>query len=113
VNINTLADRDPRNNNLKRALTWNPDGVLNGARHIVMGGYYAYIATPRGLVVVNLNDPMNPKVAAQVALPDMRASALQFRYLFVTDARGLEVLDITKMDQPKPIEGARLPLADA
>jgi hypothetical protein len=56
---------------------------------------------------------MNPKVAAQVALPDMRASALQFRYLFVTDARGLEVLDVTKMDQPKLINGARVPLDDA
>ncbi len=113
VDIDTLTDRDPRNNNLSRALTWNPDGVLNGASHITLAGYYAYIATPRGLVVLNLDDPLKPKVAAQVALPDMRASAVQFRYLFVTDARGLEVLDITKMDQPKLVEGARLPLEDA
>jgi hypothetical protein len=113
VDIDTLTDREPRNNNLSRALTWNPDGVLNGASHITLAGYYAYIATPRGLVVLNLDDPLKPKVAAQVALPDMRASAVQFRYLFVTDARGLEVLDITKMDQPKLIEGARLALEDA
>ena len=46
VDIDTLTDRDPRNNNLSRALTWNPDGVLNGARHITLAGYYAYIATP-------------------------------------------------------------------
>ncbi len=32
VDIDTLTDRDPRNNNLSRALTWNPDGVLNGAQ---------------------------------------------------------------------------------
>ncbi|MFO1246649.1 MAG: hypothetical protein U1E93_00170 [Alphaproteobacteria bacterium] len=113
VDVNTFNDREPRNNNLRRALTWNPDGVLNGARHITMAGYYAYIATPAGLVVVNLNDPMKPRVAAQVALPDMRASAVQFRYLFVTDARGLEVLDITRMDKPMPISGARVALEDA
>ncbi len=113
VDVNTFNDREPRNNNLHRTLTWNPDGVLNGARHITLGGIYAYIATPRGLVVVDMNDPMKPKMVAKIALPDMRASALQFRYLFVTDARGLEVLDVTKMDKPKPIEGARLLLSDA
>jgi hypothetical protein len=113
VDVNTFNDRDPRNNNIKRALTWNPDGVLDGARHITLGGYYAYIATPRGLAVVDLNDPLKPKVAAQVALPDMRASALQFRYLFVTDARGLDVLDVTRMDKPRLIDGARFLLDDA
>jgi hypothetical protein len=113
VDINALTDGEPRNNNLKRALTWNPDGVLNGARHVTLAGYYAYIATPSGLVVVDLDDPLKPKLAAKLALPDMRASALQFRYLFVTDARGLEVLDVTKLDQPKLMEGATLPLADA
>ncbi len=113
IDVNTLNDREPRNNNLKRALTWNPGGVLNGARHITLGGYYAYVATPRGLVVVDLNDPMKPRLAAQVALPDMRASALQFRYLWVTDARGVEVLDVTQMDKPRLVEGATVPLADA
>jgi hypothetical protein len=113
VDVNTLTDGEPRNNNLKRALTWNPDGVLNGARHITLAGYYAYIATPSGLVVVDLDDPLKPKVAARLALPDMRASALQFRYLLVTDARGLEVLDVTKLGQPRLVEGASLALADA
>jgi hypothetical protein len=113
VDINTLTDGDPRNNNLKRALTWNPDGVLNGARHVTLAGSYAYIAAASGLVVVDLDDPLKPKVAARVALPDMRASALQFRYLFVTDARGLEVLDVTKLDQPRLVEGAILALPDA
>jgi hypothetical protein len=62
---------------------------------------------------VDLNDPMKPKVAAQLMLPDMRASALQFRYLFVTDARGLEVLDVTSLDKPRLIDGARFLLDDA
>jgi hypothetical protein len=87
--------------------------VLNGARHVTLGGDMAYIATPRGLVVVDLKDPLHPRLAAEVPLPDMRASALQFRYLLVTDARGLEVLDVTHLDKPVPVDGARIPLADA
>jgi len=113
VDINTMADAEPRNNQLKRALTWNPDGVLNGARHVEMGGYRAYVATPRGLVIVNLNDPLKPSVDAVLALPDMRASALQFRYLFVTDSNGLEVIDVTKPQAPRRIEGSSVALTDA
>src|SRR5262249_38337450 len=82
VDVDTLADREPRNNNLKRALTWNPNGVLDGARHVTLGGSYAYIAADAGLVVVDLDKPLKPAVAAIVKLPDVRASALQFRYLF-------------------------------
>ena len=41
VDVNTLQDGDPRNNFLKRALTWNENGVLKGARHITFGGSYA------------------------------------------------------------------------
>jgi hypothetical protein len=113
VDINTLVDRDPRNNNLRRALTWNPNGVLDGARHITLGGHFAYIAAKAGLVVVDLDDPLKPKVASVTPLPDVRASALQFRYLWVTDARGLEVLDVTHLDRPRYVEGATVPLADA
>ncbi len=113
VDINTLTDREPRNNFLHRALTWNPGGVLNGARHVTLGGDYAYIAANAGLVVVNLSDPMKPRLVATIALPDVRASALQFRYLFVTDARGVEVVDVTKMEHPHLVEGASFPLANA
>ncbi|HSN21943.1 MAG TPA: hypothetical protein VLS49_14775 [Usitatibacter sp.] len=113
VNVDTLADGEPRNNFLKRALTWNPGGILDGARHVALGGYYAYVATPRGIVIVNLDDPLAPKVAAQVALPDARASALQFRYLFVASAAGLEVVDVTVPEKARLVEGARVPLADA
>jgi hypothetical protein len=113
VNVDTLADAEPRNNFLTRALTWNPDGILKGARHITLGGHFAYIAADVGLVVVNLDDPLKPRLAKVVPLPDMRASALQFRYLFVTDARGLEVLDVTRLDDPKLVPGATVALADA
>ena len=67
VDVNTLQDGEPRNNFLKRALTWNENGVLNGARHITLGGSYAYITAAAGVVIVNLMDPLKPKVAAVLA----------------------------------------------
>ena len=56
---------------------------------------------------------MKPRHVTTVALSDVRASALQFRYLWVTTARGLEVLDVTNMQQPRLIPGATVPLVDA
>jgi hypothetical protein len=100
VNVDTLADGEPRNNFLTRAATFNDNNILKGARHITLGGYFAYIATDAGLVVLNLNDPLKPTVAAQIPLNDMRASALQFRYLFVTTAKGLEIIDVTHPNKP-------------
>ncbi len=113
VNVDTLADGEPRNNRLKRDVTWNPGNVLKGARHVTLGGHYAYIAAEAGLVVVDLNDPLKPRHVTTVTLPDVRASALQFRYLWVTTARGLEALDVTRLDQPRLVEGATTPLVDA
>ena len=117
VNVDTLADAEPRNNFLSRAATWNGDGaqrgVLDGARHVSVGGHYLYITTARGLVVVDVDDPLKPRWVATVPLPDARASALQFRYLWVTTARGLELLDVTAPRAPRHVDSARVPLADA
>ncbi len=113
VNINTLSDGDPRNNNLKRAVTWNPNGVLNGARHITLGGHYAYIATDGAMVVVSLKDPKAPRLVTTVPMADPRASALQFRYLWVTTSRGVEVLDVGNLEKPILLPGATFALADA
>lgn len=112
TDINTLADGEPRNNFLERKLTWNENGILKGARHITLGGYYAYIAADAGLVILNLNDPLQPKVASVVKMDDARASALQFRYLFVTDRQGLRVVDVTHPERPVLLDG-KVPLADA
>jgi len=60
VNVDTLADGELRNNKLKRAVTWNPDNVLKGARHIQLAGEIAYITADAGLVVVDLHDPLHP-----------------------------------------------------
>ncbi len=117
VNVNTLADGEPRNNFLKRAATWNGDGpskgVLTGARHITVGGHYLYITTAKGLSVVDVDDPLKPRLVATLPLQDARASALQFRYLWVTTAQGLELVDVTSPAKPMRVEGARVPLADA
>lgn len=101
VDVNTLADGEPRNNFLKRALTWNPGGVLDGARHITIGGYYLYITTPRGVAIVSVDDPMNPVMVSEVPLREAHSTALQFRYLFVTDADGLKAIDVTNPKMPR------------
>ncbi|HSS28214.1 MAG TPA: hypothetical protein VLL50_09680 [Usitatibacter sp.] len=113
VNVDTLADGEPRNNFLARALAWNPGGVLDGARHVTLGGHYAYVATPRGLAIVDLDEPMKPRLAATVPLAGVRASALQFRYLFVADDAGLEVIDVTLPERAHQVEGATVALRDA
>lgn len=113
VNINTFADGEFRNNFLKRAVTWNPNHVLDGARHITLAGHIAYITAKVGLVVVDLDDPLHPKLAATVPLNDARASAVQFRYLWVTDAQGVKLFDITKMLKPVAVPSGTVPLKDA
>jgi hypothetical protein len=112
TDVNTLADGNPRNNHLRRALTWNPNGILKGARHLTIGGHFVYVAADAGLVILNLDDPLHPHVESVVPLKDVRASALQFRYLFVTDAEGMKVLEITDKEHPLLVNSV-IPLEDA
>jgi hypothetical protein len=114
--VGTLLDGNPANNFLKRALAFNPEGKLNGARRITIAGTYAYILCERGLVVVDLSNPLGPKITAEIGEPflkDPRGVAVQFRYAFVVDREGLKVLDVTRLDKPMPLEGAIVPLEDA
>ena len=113
VDINTFADGDLNNNFLERALSWNPDDVLRGATHITIGGHYAYVAAARGIVIVDLDDPLQPQLAAIVPLQGTRATALQFRYLFVTDTDGFKVIDVTQPENPRLLDGALIPMRDA
>ena len=113
TDIGTLADGEPRNNFLKRAVTWNEDGVLNGARHLSLGGHIAYIAADAGLVVVDLDDPLNPKHVATVPVPGIKSVFLQFRYVFVTDSEGLKVVDVTDPTSPFLVERNMVELANA
>jgi hypothetical protein len=114
--VGTLLDGNPANNFLKRGLTFNPGGVLTGARRITIAGTFAYILTDRALVVVDLDNPLAPKVTATIAAPalnDPRALAVQFRYAFVADREGLKVLDVTNLAQPRIVPGAMVPFEDA
>ena len=113
VNVDTLADGELRNNKLKRAVTWNPDKVLAGARHVVLAGEVAYITADAGLVVVDLKEPKTPQLAAVLPLADARASAVQFRYLWVTDREGVKLFDVTDLRNPLPVPSGTVPLADA
>ncbi len=113
VDIDTLADGDFKNNFLKRAITWNPDGVLAGARHIVLAGAYAYVTARIGLVVVDLADPLKPRLAAVRPLNDARAAAIQFRYLWVTDAEGVKLFDVTRLADPVAVPAGTIRLGDA
>jgi hypothetical protein len=113
VDINTLADGEFRNNFFKRAVTWNADGVLNGAKHITLAGHYAYITANSGLVVIDLNDPLKPRHVITMPMTDARASALQFRYIWVTDAQGVKLFNITDMENPVPVESGTIPLNNA
>ena len=113
TDVNTLADGEPRNNFLERALTWNANGILKGARHLTIGGRYFYVAADAGIVVLDMNDPLKPKLEAVMPMRDVRASALQFRYLFVTDAEGLKIVDVTTPAKPRLVKDAVVPLKEA
>lgn len=113
VDINTMTDGEPRNNKLSRALTWNQGGVLDGANHVTMGGYLAYITTGDNLVILSLEDPMSPQVVNTVSLNGATASFLQFRYLFVTDADGLKVVDVTHPEKAFVVPDNTIALDDA
>jgi len=97
--MGTLTDLEPRNNFLKRAVTWNEGGVLDGARHIAMGGHMAYIAVTDGIAIVDLDDPLNPVHVKTVPISGARSVVQQFRFLFVTHDAGLSVIDITDIEK--------------
>jgi hypothetical protein len=131
VNVDTLADGEFRNNFFRRALTFNPGGVLTRARHITLAGDYAYVLTDKALVTIHLTKPwspaapcevsdrkggetcLEPQITSVVPLRDPRATAVQFRYLWVTTANGLELLDVTNLAKPQAVPSATVPLTDA
>ena len=113
VDVNTFADGEPRNNFIERALTWNPDGILNGARHIIVGGHYLYIVADAGLVILDIDTPLEPQNIKVVPLNDGRSSALQFRYLFVTDADGVKLIDVSTPEEARLLPEATFALEDA
>lgn len=116
VDVMTLVDNNPRNNYLKRALTFNPNGALNGAMSLAIAGNYVYIGCDAGLVVVSIADPLKPKIVARIdarMLKKPKAIAVQFRYAFVCDAEGVKVVDVTFPEKPRFVKESFVPLKEA
>lgn len=107
VGAGTLLDGNPLNNFLQREVTFNPNGILCGARSITIAGHYAYICCDAGLVVVSLEDPKKPAVTSVIGhevLEHPVAVQVQFRYAFVCDEhKGLHVFDVTDLHSPKHV----------
>lgn len=95
VDIDCLTDGDPDNNFTERALTFNPDGLLTGAENLCVAGSTVYVCCDAGLVVIDIMDPLRPQVLKTLPMTKPTSVAVQFRYAFVTDADGLQVVDVT------------------
>ncbi len=65
------------------------------------------------MAVVNLDDPLQPELVTIIPFDGARATALQFRYLFVTDRTGFHVVDVTDPANPRKVDGASVSLAQA
>src|SRR5581483_4829684 len=112
VDVSTLTDGNPSNNFLKRDVVFNPGGRLKGARAIAVAGRWVFIGCDQGLVVVDVDKPLEPKIVAAIdSIQQPTSIAVQFRYAFVTDRNGLHSVDIT--DPLHPAVVASLPLNDA
>jgi hypothetical protein len=113
INVDTLADRDPTNNFLERALTWNENGILDGASFITLSGTRAFVTVPDKIVILDLDKPLEPKVISTIPFNVPKALAVQFRYAFVSDKDGFHTVDITDIANPKKIENSFIKLEDA
>jgi hypothetical protein len=109
VDTTCLFDGDPQNNFLHKDAVFNPDGKLNGAMKAFVAGRYLYVACPRGIEVVDIDDPLHPKLAGEYSgafVQNPVDLSVQFQYLFVSDAQGLKVLDIANPTRPVPVSHA-------
>lgn len=114
--VGTLLDGDPTNNFLKRALAFNPGGALDGAVYVTIAGHYAYVCAARGLLIIDLDNPLEPRIVGEVGAPHVinpRAVAVQFRYAFVTDEQGLKIVDVTDPERIEPVASASVGIANA
>jgi len=116
VDVMTLVDNNPRNNFLERAVTFNPNGALNGAVNLTIAGRYVYLCCDQGLMIVDVDNPRQPKLVARIGAPALkkpRAVAMQFRYALVCDQEGVKAIDLTFPEQPRLVPNNVVALADA
>src|SRR3546814_277537 len=62
---------------------------------------------------MRISDWSSDVCSSDLPLTDARASAVQFRDLWVTDAEGVKLFDITHMDRPVPVPAGTVRIADA
>ncbi len=116
INVLTLFDGNPDNNFLYKDATYNPNGVLNGATFVWPAGEKLFITSPQGLTVVDVADPLHPRMVGGYHGPHLknpRAVSVQFQYAFVTDEEGFKVFDVSNLNHPVPIPRATVKLHDA
>jgi len=109
VDVACLFNGDPQDNFLHKDVVFNPDGKLTGAMKAFVAGRNLYVACPRGIEVVDIFDPLHPKLVGEYSGPFVRNPvdlSVQFQYLFVSDAQGLKVLNIADPIHPMPVPGA-------
>ena len=109
VDTTCLFDGDPQNNFLHKDVVFNPEGKLSGAMKSFVAGRNLYVACPRGIEVVDIKDPLHPKLAGEYSgafVQNPVDLSVQFQYLFVSDAQGLKVLNIENPVHPVPVSGA-------
>ena len=114
--VRTLLDGNPQNNFIAKKAVFNPDGRLSGAEYCVCAGHRVYVCTPRGLAVVDVEKPEQPRLVGELTggfLKNPRAIAVQFLYAFVTDDDGLKVISLADPEHPRAITGASVPLRHA
>jgi len=111
VGAGTTINGNPLDNFLSREVTFNPDGLLTGAKAVTIVGTYAYVCADAGLVVVNIDDPKKPAVTAVLGEESLKhpgAVQVQFRYAFVCDEEGVKILDVTDLAKPRVVSHVRL-----
>ncbi len=126
INTNVLFQGNPDNKFLYKDATFNPGaadpkggggaGLLTGATNLWAAGQRIYITSPQGLFVVDVADPLHPRLAGQYRgsfLRNPRAVYVQFHYAFVTDEEGFKVFDVSNPNRPIPIPRATVRLNDA
>ncbi len=116
VDVDCLTDGNPQNNFIERVVTFNPGGALDGAENLAVAGTTVYVCCKKGLVAVDISDPLEPRIIAEVPAPlivNPRSVAVQFRYAFVCDDDGVKVVDITFPERMKLVQGASVAIPDA
>ena len=114
--VRSLLDGNPENNFVEKKVVFNPEGRLTGAEYCVCAGHRVYVCTPRGLVVVDVGRPEQPRLVGELTgafLKNPRAVAVQFQYAFVTDDEGLKVVSLANPEQPRAVPGAVVRLRHA